>query len=53
MVSNQSNLFYVPTGRVIAAGTNLKQAGIQNKEIKRKDLEDRLDYLLYTTDEEV
>ena len=35
MVSNQSNLFYLPAGKVIAAGTdiNIMQAGLPRKDL--------------------
>jgi hypothetical protein len=51
MVLNQSNLMYLPAGRIIAAGTdkrNLMQAGLQKT--REQEIDERIDYLTYKID---
>lgn len=48
MVSNQSNLMYLPAGKVIAAGTDIMQAGLQKT--WEQDFDERLDYMQYKID---
>jgi 2-keto-4-pentenoate hydratase/2-oxohepta-3-ene-1,7-dioic acid hydratase in catechol pathway len=58
LVSQNSNLFYLPAGKVIAAGTNrnLMQAGVltamteDNVQISKRELIEQIDYLKYQVD---